>query len=116
MSARHWGTSIGAAMLAIGIIATAAAQEDLDETPAGQCWQSYTLCIEAAFQEEAWRSACYADLTACLNEARPARCHPSAQAYCADFLNRCREVGSGTPDIQSQCRADHDACLMSFGC
>ena len=89
----------------------------LDRTPAGSCWQAYILCNEPAFGDETWRSACYADLTGCLRDVRPARCAPEAKAECASFKADCDAVlEEDNPSGPRQCEADHNACLLSFGC
>ncbi|WP_137391244.1 hypothetical protein [Rhodoligotrophos defluvii] len=116
MSKARWSISCCAALLIASTGGMALASEDLENTPSGQCWHEHTLCNEAAFGEEAWRGACYADLTSCLKTVRPARCMPGAARFCADFLARCQDVGAGSPSMQEQCQADHDACLLSFGC
>lgn len=109
---------VGAAMIFSAMaISPLQATDALVQTPAGACWQAHAFCNEAAFGDETWRSACYADLTGCLRDTRPARCLPEATPYCEAFKAECQGfIEEGSPTTAAQCAADHDSCLMSFGC
>ncbi|MGF7162318.1 hypothetical protein FHS85_003972 [Rhodoligotrophos appendicifer] len=106
----------GSVALLLSLPAPGAFAVELEDSPQGQCWSAFTQCTEAAFGEEAWRSACYADLTICLRPLQPGQCQPASANLCDEFVSRCNEVMGNDPQPRAQCKADHDACRLSFGC
>lgn len=110
---------------AVALAATAAAMtlapgpgraQELKPSTVPYCWEVYSVCVEAAYGFQSWRTGCYSDLTACLADKPVPACSAVSRETCTSYLASCREHAGTNQLLREDCLADEDACLMAFGC
>ncbi len=91
--------------------------EAQDHDDALTCWWSYASCATESYGDQNWRSICYADFARCLSTKTIPNCPASGQVKdCLAFLKDCKELADGDAELDQQCIADADACLLAHGC
>lgn len=104
-----------------GLVALLASTSDLalaeDTADAVACWSNYSSCATVSFDDQSWRSICYADFSECLKAVQLPKCPAAGQVQaCSEFLADCQVLAGADAVLIEQCQQDVDVCLFAHGC
>lgn len=104
-----------------GLVALLASTPDLagaeDNTDALTCWSNYANCATVSFDDQSWRSICYADFSRCLKGVKLPLCPAAGKVKeCSAFLADCQSIAGADAVLLQQCQQDADVCLFAHGC
>lgn len=111
-----WQIAVMAGLIALLGNTSDMARAD-DNTDAFTCWSNYASCATVSFDDQSWRSICYADFSRCLKAVELPLC-PAARKVqeCTTFLADCQALAGADTVLLQQCQQDADACLFAYGC
>jgi hypothetical protein len=81
-----------------------------------RCWESYSFCVVGAGEVESWRTVCYSDYTACMQDPAEIECRDEDRTFCQSASSRCTSRLGGRDTGAYQCGEDHRVCLDAHDC